>query len=401
MDLLGLGPQLFGQGQHRGLEGRQGRVQVEHHPDVVLAVFVLAHHFLVVGVAEEGQGHAVGAQGGLDHVGDVPGVLLLVEIGQVFAGVLLVALEVVVGAVGDAPQLAPAEGEEVLHVGGGFGVEGQLLGPVVPEADVFLRHAQAEQPAAAELLPVGEPLQVRVGLAEELQLHLLELPGAEGKVAGGDLVAEALADLADAEGQLLPGGALHVGEVDEDALGGLGAEVDLVFRVLGHALEGFEHQVELADLGEILAAAVGALDVVLLDEGHHLVVGPAVGRLAGEVLDELVRPVAGLAVFTVHEGVGEAAHVAGGHPHLGVHQNGGVHAHIVGGLLDELLPPGFFYVVLEFYPQGAVVPGVGQAAVDLAAGVDKAPGLAEVHDGVHGLFGRFHKKARLSRFFAY
>ena len=37
--------------------------------------------------------------------------------------------------------------------------------------------------------------------------------------------------------------------------------------------------------------------------------------------------------LTVHEGVGETAHVAGGHPHLGVHQNGGVHAHVVGCLL--------------------------------------------------------------------
>ena len=116
-------------------------MEPEHHPHVVLAVLVLAHHFLVVGVAEEGQRHAVGAQGGLYHVGDIPAVFLLVEVGQVLAGVLLVAFQVVVGAVGNAPQLAPAKGEQVLHVGGGLGVEGQLLRPVVSKPDVFLGHS--------------------------------------------------------------------------------------------------------------------------------------------------------------------------------------------------------------------------------------------------------------------
>ena len=37
---------------------------------------------------------------------------------------------------------------------------------------------------------------------DEALLHLLELAGAEGEVARGDLVAEGLAHLTDAEGQL-------------------------------------------------------------------------------------------------------------------------------------------------------------------------------------------------------
>ena len=216
---------------------------------------------------------------------------------------------------------------------------------MVSKADIFFTHAQGEEPLLAEVLPILEPLQIGVGLAEELQLHLLKLPGAEGEVAGGDLVAETFAHLGNAEGQLLPGGALDAGEVDKNALGGFGAEIDLVFLVLGNALEGLKHQVELTDVGEILAAAVGTLDVVLLDKVHHLLVGPAVGALAGKVLDELVRPVAGFAVLAVHQGIGEAAHMAGGHPHLGVHQDGGVHAHVGGGLLDKLFPPGLFHVI--------------------------------------------------------
>ena len=75
------------------------------------------------------------------------------------------AAQVVVGTVGNAPQLAPVgEGEGILDVGGGTGVESQLGGLVVTQTEVFFLDAQAEQPVAAEFLPVGEPLQVSARL---------------------------------------------------------------------------------------------------------------------------------------------------------------------------------------------------------------------------------------------
>jgi hypothetical protein len=89
--------------------------------------------------------------------------------------------------------------------------------------------------------------------------------------------------------------------------------------------------------------------------------------LLGEVLDELVRAEALVALAAVHERVGEAAQMAGGHPGLRVHQDGGVQTHVVGVLLHEFLPPGALDVVLELHAQRAVVPGVGKAAVDFAA----------------------------------
>ena len=387
---------LLAEGEHGALEGGQGGVEAQDGAHVVVALLVLADDLLVVGVHQEGQGHAVGAQGGLDDVGDIVLVLLLVEVGEILAGVLLVLLEVVVGAVGHAPQLAPAEGEHELEVGGGLGVEGQLLGLVVAQAEVLLLQAQIHQPLAAELPPVLEPLQIGARLAEELQLHLLKLPDAEDEVAGGDLVAEGLAHLTHAEGQLLAGGALDGGEVDEDALGGLGAQVDLGAAVLGDALMGLEHEVELADVGEVRLAAAGAGHAVVPDEGHQLLVGHGLhihvvaAILGAPALDELVGPVAHLAGLAVDEGIVEGGHMAGGHPHLGVHEDGGVQAHVVGVFLDKLLPPGPLDVVFQLHAQGAVVPGVGQAAVDLATGVDEAPALAQCHDLIHGLFGVLH-----------
>ena len=201
---------------------------------------------------------------------------------------------------------------------------------MVAQAQVLVFHAQVQQPLVAEVLPVLEPLQLGAGLAEKLQLHLLELTGAEGEVAGGDLVAEGLAHLAHAEGQLLPGGALDVLEVDENALGRLRTQVHGVLRVLGDALEGLEHQVELTDVGPVAAAAGGAGDVVRLDEILHLALAQRIHGLAqvkvvflAPLLDDLVGAEALLALLAVHQGVREASHVTGSHPHLGVHQDGG------------------------------------------------------------------------------
>ena len=175
--------------------------------------------------------------------------------------------QVVVGTVGHAPQLAPAEGEE--------DTRSRWLPWSRSTAPRDHGHAAAGSPpvmprdsshSLAEAAPVVEPLQIGARLAEELQLHLLELTDAEDEVAGGDLIAEGLADLANAEGQLFPGGTLHIYEVDENALRSFGTEINGVLCVLGHALEGLEHQVKLTDIGEVVLAAGGAGDVVLLDD---------------------------------------------------------------------------------------------------------------------------------------
>ena len=136
---------------------------------------------------------------------------------------------------------------------------------------------------------------------------------------------------------------------------------------------------------------------MLLHEGLHLLLGEGVDGLgqlhavlAGPVLDELVGPEPLLTLLAVHQGIGEAAQMAGGHPGLGIHQDGGVQAYVVGVLLDELLPPGLFDVVFQLHTQRAVVPGVGQAAVDLAAAEDKAAAFAQGDDLLHRLVSVFH-----------
>ena len=123
--------------------------------------------------------------------------------------------QVEVRAAVDALELLETEREVELDVGGGIGVVGQLL--VVMEAVVLRAHPQVHMPLHAGLFPLGEPVELRTGLDEELHLHLLELAHAEDELPGHDLVAESLADLRDAERNLHAAGLLDIEVVDENA----------------------------------------------------------------------------------------------------------------------------------------------------------------------------------------
>ena len=111
--LLRLGRELLRKGKDAGFEGGQSGMQPQHHAGVV---FLRIDNLLIVRLHQKGEGDAVGAERGLDDIGNIVFVLLLVKVGEVLAGMVLMLLEVVVGAVGNAPQLAPAEREEIFKV---------------------------------------------------------------------------------------------------------------------------------------------------------------------------------------------------------------------------------------------------------------------------------------------
>ena len=393
--------ELLGQRQHGRLHRRERGVDAQHGADVARAV--LPQLLLVIGVDEQRQRHAVGAERRLDDVGDVLRVVLGVEVAHILPAVLGVRLQVEIGAVGHAPQLAPAEREEELEVGRCVGIVAQLLLVVVAQTQRFLAHTEVEQEFFAEILPVRKPLQIGARLAEEFQLHLLELARAEGEVARRDFVAEGLADLRDAEGHLAARGALHVLEVDEDALRRLGAQIDLRLAVLGHALKGLEHHIELADGRELAFAAARAGHAVAGDVFVQRVVAHSVDLhldavLLVPVLDERVGAVAHPAVLAVDERVVEVDHMPGRDPDLGVHQDGAVQPDVVRAFLHEALPPRALDVVLQLHAERAVVPRIRQPPVNLAAAVDKASALAVGDDFIHCLALIVHHNRSQARF---
>ena len=227
--------------------------------------------------------------------------------------------------------------------------------------------------ATRSLDPVAVPLLRLAGRDEELHLHLLELERAEDEVAGRDLVPERLADLRDPERRLAARDLEHVLVVDEDALRGLGAEVDLRAGLLDGADARLEHQVELARLGQV---AVGRLAGPLarpLPAAHLLVLG----------IGEVVGAEALLAEAAVDERIGEAADVAGDLPDARVEDDRGVEREDVVALLHHRREPAGLDVVLEQDAVVAVVVGGAEAAVDLRGGEDEPAPASQRDDLLH------------------
>ena len=319
-------PVLLDQREDPHRDGRDARVQAQHDAGLALDLF------LGVGVDQEGQGHAVDAAGGLDHEGRVVLLRVGVEELEAHARGLRVALEVEVGAAGDALELAPAEGVLVLDVAGRDGVVRELVSLVLTDAQLLAPDAEVEVPLEAPLAPVGVPLVVLGRGHEELHLRLLELAHAEHEVAGRDLVAERLADLRDAEGRLQARGLEHVLEVEEDALGRLRAQVGDRGRVLGRAHVRLEHEIEGPRRGQ----------VALVLERR------AAGLLGALHLGQLVGPEARLAGLAVHQRVGERRHVSRRLPHPGMHQDARVEALDVVAPVHHGAPPAILDVALQF-----------------------------------------------------
>ena len=69
----------------------------------------------------------------------------------------------------------------------------QLVRVVVAQLQPLARQAEIDVPFHPPVAPVLVPLSRLVGVAEELNLHLLELAAAESEIPRRDLIAETLA----------------------------------------------------------------------------------------------------------------------------------------------------------------------------------------------------------------
>ena len=217
--------------------------------------------------------------------------------------------QVVIGTVCNSPQLTPSEWEQEFNIGCSLAVEAKLFRRMVSRTHFILFHAKALQPIDTETSPILEPLKVGTRLAEEFQLHLLELTGTESEVTRCNLVTERFTDLADSERNFLSGSTLYVFEVYEDTLCSLRTKIYGVLRILCNTLEGFEHQVELTDIGKVMFSAGRTRNLMLLDEVLHLFLGPCVYAAAfnfnslflTEVFNQLICTETLMTLLTVHQ----------------------------------------------------------------------------------------------------
>ena len=194
---------------------------------------------------------------------------------------------------------------------------------MVAHAERIALHTERKQPAEAVILPIAEPFELGSGLAEEFKLHLLKFTYAEDEVARGDFVSEGFAHLSHAERDFAAGGALYILKVNEYALRGLRAEINLGLTVLGYALVGLEHHIEFAYRRKI-ALAAGTGYIVAYDIIVQLVVAHAVDLHFDAVrlvprFDKLVGSVTHLAGAAVDKRIVEIDDMPGRDPDLAVH----------------------------------------------------------------------------------
>ena len=183
---------------------------------------------------------------------------------------------------------------------------------MVVETIVLSTEAQSLMPLHARLFPLGEPLQLRARLYEELHLHLLELPHTEDELTGHDLVAESLTDLGDTERNLHTASLLHVQVVHEDTLSRLRAQVDLHRRIGRGTHLGREHQVELTNIRPVLGTADGIYNLLVEDNLLQLIEVRTLhgSRITGVQIVALflgfLHALAGLQILSLVEAVAEA-----------------------------------------------------------------------------------------------
>src|SRR5262249_989322 len=109
-------------------------------------------------------------------------------------------------------------------------------------SNVLRSYAVTLIPCKTLLDPFSMPCFIRARHTEKFDLHLLELTGAERKIARRDLISERLSYLGDSERQFLPRSLKDIVEVDKDSLGGFRPEINFDRRFLHRTERGFEHQ---------------------------------------------------------------------------------------------------------------------------------------------------------------
>ena len=204
---------------------------------------------LIIGIAEKSQHTPVDTGRRLDDIRQIVLFGLLIVILQVLAAAIGMLGQIIVAPAGNTFQFRPAHREKEVDIETAQSIMGQLFLAMLAEFEVFFAHAQFLLPVDALINPVFKPFVLGARFDEVLDFHLLEFTVAEDEVAGGNLIAEGLAHLGDAEGQLFAGSVDHILEIDEHALGGLRSQIDYRDSILNRSHKGLEHQVELAGLG--------------------------------------------------------------------------------------------------------------------------------------------------------
>ena len=429
VERLGAGDEhlfVFEEREDGDFDRRDARAEAEYGACLGVTLFVGDGLFGVAG-AEDGEEDAIDADGWLDDVRDEFLFRGFVEDFLRFAGGVGVLREIVAAAGGDAPELLHAKRIFEHDVHRAAGVKREFLLRMRVAREVRVGQADALQPRFAPSDPLFVDLgPIGVFVDEIFHLHLFKFARAENEVARRDLVAERLADLRNTERQFHATGIDDVFEINKHALRRLRPQIS-DGRTIGHGADvRLEHHVKRARSGEAAGFAGGRRgdqrDLVFARFGE--VFGDdrreralngffAFKRLGGalkfargiftfkrgDVADglrdavcagdddrrkkQLVRAVALLRNFAVHERIAEAGDVAGGLPDLGVHDDRSLDAHDIVAALHHVGPPAIADVLLQLSAQRTVIEETVETAVDLGRLENKAAAFRKRDEVIH------------------
>ena len=220
---------------------------------------------------------------------------------------------------------------------------------------------------------------------------MFKFPGSKDKVSGCDLVTEGFTNLGNPEGHFFAGRSLNILKIDKNPLGGFRSQEDFAGGIFINALEGFKHQIKLADIGVIHLPAFRTDNLIFFDESLHFFIGPGINNdiltlFKIVVSNQFISPETGLTGFTIHQWIVKATDMTRGDPGFGVHQDRRIETDIIGGLLNKFFPPGFFYVVFHFDTQRAVIPTVSKTIVYFGTGEDNSPHFGKTDNFSHRKF---------------
>src|SRR5690606_2535370 len=258
-----------------------------------------------------------------------------------------------------------------------------------------LSDSVVDMPLHPLLAPCLEMLHLRARLHEILHLHLLELTHPKDELPRHDLIPKSLANLRDAEGDLLPGCFLREAEIHKDPLCRLRPQIDAVLLVRDRSDVRLKHQVELSDFGPIEGAGIWTTDFLLdndvIKPSRHIVAIQRLHELLskrfGSIrltrllelpdvrLDAVIRPIPALRGFIVAHRIVERIHVPRCLPHGRMHQNGSIEALDVVVPIDHVMPPALLYVALQLHAERAVVVRGAESSIDFRGRKDESAPL--------------------------
>src|SRR5215475_1705044 len=173
-------------------------MKFQHHP------LFSPDLFLVISVHQESESRTIRSRRGLDDIGNDLLLGLFVEILEGLAAELGVLFEIIVRAIGDSLELAPAHGEKILDIDTSFGIVGQFVRFMLALSNVLRSYAVTLIPCKTLLDPFSMPCFIRARHTEKFDLHLLELTGAERKIARRDLTSKRFTDLGNSKKRFRP-----------------------------------------------------------------------------------------------------------------------------------------------------------------------------------------------------